>query len=231
MAEKLNLKSTTFQTYKFVLTPVILLVAVVVGAALVYRFASDRISTQRATIAKQQEEINVLAEKLSILSEESGVLDLYLEPAANILPSTNPALVLLFKLKQLAQENSIGLTEIKIGAPSGAEGSHSSMGYNFIAEGSLQSVLAFLAKLREQTPVVAIRSVSIELSGNAVKAEVSAQSYFAALPETLPPIISPIAKLTREELDLLNSFTQTEADSQFNLSPQEGSPDRNPFTL
>ena len=231
MAAKI-IKSTSLLSFKFVLIPLASLVAVVGVGAFAYNFSKDRINQQLVDIKRVEAEVSTLSTKVSILQEEKDLLVIYEPQASTILPNENPILYQLFLLKQLAQDYSITLDDLKIGGQgSTSEGELLSINVGFTSSGTTDDVLNFIDALQGQAPMFALQKVQLETQDDSSTAEVSALSYYSSLPESLPPATSAITRISRDELEAFTSYNTSSAQPGFSLTPQRGNETRNPFVF
>ncbi len=178
-----------------------------------------------------ESDVNVLSTKVSILQEEKEILKLYGRPATSVLPNSAPTLLSIYKIKKLAFDSTVTLSDLIVGTALAADEDYSSITIAFKLSGTTDAVISFIDKLQLQSPLTLINKVEIKTSGDISDAEVAALSYFSVLPETLPPITNPITNLTRDEIDTLNGFMVSADDNQFDLEPSETKTLRNPFVF
>lgn len=230
MATKL-IKTSALGNFKFVMIPLFTLVAVIGVGAFAYTFSSSKIKVQLKDIAQNEKEISVLGNKVAVLQEEQDLLRLYEPQAMEVLPNANPVLFQLYSLRLLANETATTIEDIKIGAVAESEGDVSSVAFSFSATGSMDSILNLIDVMRLRAPLFNISKVKIEGDDNAATAEITASSFYSELPSNLPPITSPVTKITREELEAFSRFEIGGVDSSFGVEPVRGDPSRNPFVF
>lgn len=222
-------KTSPLSGYKFVLIPVLSLLAVIVLGYITYSIASKRISEQLSEITIQEKEVAVLSDKVAILNEETDILNTYHGSALGVLPEKNPILFVLYNIKQSALATTTRIEEIKVGSVTEND-SGTSVSLVFTAVGELNALLNLIEDLRSGTPLTTVTKTAFEVSGEVASVEVTSSTHFSKLPEKLPAITSPIAKLSKAELDAFSSFELTN-NQDFNLTPQRGDSTRDPFSF
>ena len=225
------IKISIFSAYKFILIPLIGLAMIVVLSVVVFNVGKKQMTKQFDSIKILESDVNVLSTKVSILQEEKEILKLYGRPATSVLPNSAPTLLSIYKIKKLAFDSTVTLSDLIVGTALAADEDYSSITIAFKLSGTTDAVISFIDKLQLQSPLTLINKVEIKTSGDISDAEVAALSYFSVLPETLPPITNPITNLTRDEIDTLNGFMVSADDNQFDLEPSETKTLRNPFVF
>ena len=225
------IKISIFSAYKFILIPLIGLAMIVVLSVVVFNVGKKQMTKQFDSIKILESDVNVLSTKVSILQEEKEILKLYGRPATSVLPNSAPTLLSIYKIKKLAFDSTVTLSDLIVGTALAADEDYSSITIAFKLSGTTDAVISFIDKLQLQSPLTLINKVEIKTSGDISDAEVAALSYFSVLPETLPPITNPITNLTRDEIDTLNGFMVSADDNQFDLEQSETKTLRNPFVF
>jgi len=197
---------------KVLVTPVILVVLLIILFSLVLKTGVTKLMSLNKSLAESKKEEIALSEKLSILntSKESALSLADLSVVA--IPQENPALVLISQFKKLATERGLALNSIdsKPGSVISTEEIVNEE-IEFNLDGPIASIFDFLKSLQKISPLVTLHEVKISQTQAVARSKVTAYAYYAAFPEVLPSISTPLSQLSAEEKDILakiSSFSQ-----------------------
>lgn len=205
-----------------------MVILLIVLTALVYKFAFSQIPVQRKKYQDQTKKELILRQKIELLRGLDSALLEQADLTSFALPNKNPSFAVVSQLKKLAQENSVLITNLKIGAES-KDGSLFSSDISFDGEGASATVLIFMKGISSLAPVVLTDKVQINESAGVSRATVRVKSFWAEFPSALPPVSQPATDLTKDEEDILAKIVNLTPPDFVYLEPQQPTEKTNPF--
>lgn len=228
----LSSKSFLPPSISILLTPILIVLAVVGLFLAVFKIGTSRISSQRKQLKTAEENETILVQKQQILQSVQGTVLSYADASSVAMPRENPILVVFSQLKILAGKNSVVLNDVKVGSLAESKKGSSKATISFQIEGEFGQVLKYLADTGNAAPLSTIDKVEVSQAAGAVRATVSMSIYWAPFPEKLPPISEPIHELTAEELNLIEQLSDLAPPAFAEVSPATAPVVRqNPFSF
>lgn len=194
----------------------------------VFRLASSQIPSQQGKLSTQLKKEETLRQKSEILRNLDSNIANQVDITSFALPAQNSAFAVSAQLKRLAAENSVIVTNLRIGAEA-KEGVISSTDIGFDAEGAMPSVLAFLEGIGKAAPITLIDKIQINQAGGSARATVKTKVFWSELPKTLPAISEPLSDLTNEEKEILVKIVGLTPPDFVLLEPEAPRENVNPF--
>jgi hypothetical protein len=233
LSKKLSISSTA-GVIKNLSSQIFILVFSIVLIIIVIFVGLTRIPLQLEKLKSDKVVETSLNEKLSVLQQvETGVLE---KSSLSLiaLPDKNPAPFTISILKTFAEERAIIIDNIKVGKVTGAQGDTDGIKIimNAKSDGGVLPIGEFIQDISEALPistvdVVKISKVLDDPSGASFKLELV--SYWADLPEQIPPISEPIQQLSQNENSLLENLSNLKQPEFTVLAPSESKERETPF--
>lgn len=192
------------------------------------RVISNQIASQRNKLLTQLKKEQILEQKTELLRNLDTTLVTRADLTSFALPSQNSSFVTISQLKNLASENLISITNLKVGAET-KEGNISGADIGFDAEGPMESVLLFLKRIGEVAPIILIDKAQLNDTGGISRATLKVKVFWADLPKTLPAISEPLNDLTNEEKEILVKIIELSPPDFSILEPEVPRENSNPF--
>lgn len=192
---------------KKILTSVLPLVSVLILFLIVGRFGIGKIRVVRDQISKAQKDEKTLTQNLKILSTVSETINGDKTSLVTLaLPSTNPSLLAISQLKNLAITNGLLITTIKAGNEVKDNSGLSRVDIAFEMRGDKRAIYSFLGGIGKLAPIMLISKVKITESTGNTGANVTIASFWEALPKDLPATTELITDFTQKDKELLNNI-------------------------
>jgi len=205
-----------------------LVILLIVLFTVVYKLAIAQLPIQRNRYQEQIRKEQTLTQKIELLR----TLDASLLEQANLtsfaLPNKNPAFMVASQLKLLAQENSIIITNLRIGSET-KDGNLWSTDLSFDVEGATVSVLNFLKGISGIAPITFTDKVRVNESFGISRATIRVKTFWAEFPATLPAISQPAVDLTKDEGEILTKVVNLVPPEFVFLEPQTPTERADPF--
>ncbi len=190
----------------------------------------SRIQAARQQVAELKNEKSVLEEKLVALQNFGVESNVYSGAAANALPPANASLLAVSQLRGRASSFGVDLLNLKAAGENEMAGLYQTQ-LSFEVDGTLASILNFLASISTFAPLTKLEEVKISESISGIRANVTLTVYWSPFPQRLPELASPLAELTSDELETLTTLGELEAPVFSDLTPQAPSTRADPFSL
>ncbi len=208
------------------LVPILVIVVVFFLSVTVFRPIlrnSLQLRLENKKLREQFESLNKKSQLLQSLDEVE--VTKRVAKMEEVFPSEKPILNLIASLSQLAKEKNVtfgGITlnpgTIKISSrvssklkkrePSESEAKKAGLQdflINFVIEGKIENITAFISGLETTTPLMKIESFTIALEKGS--ASLNVRVYYQTLPEMLGEIDKPVPLLTEKEKEILDEIT------------------------
>ena len=205
------------------------LVIVAVLFALVGNFGISKVQDIGSQIKSAESDQAALNQKLSVLQTLSSLAASGTGPAVSALPDKNPALLAISQLKFIASEDGVTLSQLTAGGGVGGETGLSVTGISFSAEGTRSQIISFLTDTAKVAPLIVLSSFKISENGVEVKTDITAKSFWAGLPKTIPPVTQAISDLTDAEKETLARITNLTQPTFIQVTPSTGNINPSPF--
>lgn len=211
------------------LLPLVLFLAMVVLAIIVFKVGVVRTSSQRAELQKAIKNETILAQKQQVLQTlESNILS-YADTVIIAMPDKNPSLITLSQLKILAERNTLSLSNIKIGGKIKDKSGISKTIISSEVEGTLSQVLNYLISTTSFAPLSVIDRVDMVQAGGVIRASVDLTVFWVPLPTKLPAMSEPIRELSANETNLITELSSLEKPLFIQVLPTTPSTRIDPF--
>lgn len=190
--------------------------------------ALGQIKSKRQELSLARRDENTLVQKQEVLSSLSGEVGGFVNVSSDALPEKNASLVMISQVKDLAGQRLLILSDLKIGRAV-EDGVLTKAQLQFDVDGDIFQVIAFVRELANVAPLSRLVSVSINQSGDVVRANVSIAAYSASFPEQLPAIKEPLTDLTDKEREVLGILDELIPPPFSSVSPETPGGRANPF--
>lgn len=183
------------------------LVVIVLLSLFALKYSLSKISDIREQVAANKRTKNILEEKLSLLSEVDADISTSSDISLSALPENSPTAVVISQLKRQAASVGVGLTNIKSGGGIKDKSGLSRVDVSFEALAPREQLLVFLKSIETFAPISLVTKFKLNEIGGISRGTFTVSSYWAPLPQKLPPIDSPINDLTSAEKELLSKIS------------------------
>jgi hypothetical protein len=147
-----------------------------------------------------------------------------------VLPSENPALLVISQIKKLAVANEAYLSNIKVAVSGQTDSKTENAEISFDIKGQINSVLNLISEIKKVAPLIQVDSVKLSLDSDIAQATVQVRTYWAPYPTKMPALTEPTSGLSNSEQVLLVDLTDLELpDFDTNLVPTSPVENPNPF--
>lgn len=204
---------------------VVLILFLTVGNFGIAKVREIGTQVDRATIDK-----NVLTQKLDVLQTVNQTLGDAPNLATAALPSSNAVLLSVSQLKNLAFVNTLVLSNIKAGSESKDATGLSKADISFEVSGTRPQIIAFLKATQGVAPIILVDAVKLNESGGVARGTITAKTFWAPLPQTLPSVISAVSDLSSDEKKILISITSLTQPTFLVLPPASTGGKADPFS-
>lgn len=218
---------------KELLLPLLALGGVVVLIVVSITNGTSRISKQKKDLVDTKNTEAVLEEKESELRRTAGSFTPYINTASIALPDKNPVLYVIVQTRSHAETQNVALNEMKVNMGSG-RGSVgiSGVGIHVDITGSFADVINFMRNSKELAPLTTVDGFEMDITDpDNVVTKVSLNSHWSLFPSELPAIITPIDKITQEEISILQRLAGLIQPEFTILTAQGVDPRGNPFSF
>ncbi|MFZ5366311.1 MAG: type 4a pilus biogenesis protein PilO [Patescibacteria group bacterium] len=150
------------------------------------------------------------------------------------IPDKKNVIGVMTSLRTQAAEEGLTIESLSVSpgelvSTGSAKASLGKLDFKLEIQGSLEKVLGFFKKIQESLPLVSLKKVKIEFSGENATVELTLESYFLPLPQTLGVIDSPVPKLTSDEEKILTQISKFSYLPPVSFPPGTGR--TNPFSF
>lgn len=214
---------------RIILFPFLAIAALIILIFIVANTGYSRISSRLEELQGVQKDEAVLEQKLEILREiEEGILA-QSDVSLIAMPDKNPALWMVGQLNGVAAPNSVYLFENKLRSESKDDSGLSNIEFETSVRGGQAQILNFLKAINSLAPISTIESVNLEEDKGTLVAELKIKVYWADLPTKLPPLTTPVKRLTTQEEELLANIARLQRPTFTILPPSQPSERQSPF--
>jgi hypothetical protein len=216
--------------FKIVIKPILILVLLIVVSLIGFSRVFFEIGSLREEQAAALKSENILKSKLDTLTASKADLVMDTNRAVSYFPGENPALLVLYQLRSIAQNSGILLSNFTVGS-SVADGT---MGFmkivvSFDLDGPLEQIISFINATKAVSPNIWIDNTDIEFAGGSLRAKVYTNSFWAPYPTKLPVLTEPITALDASEKEILSRVANFSQPSFVSLTPGVPRENINPF--
>lgn len=215
--------------YRAILVAVLPFLGVVFLSLMVVRFALIKITEMRAKIAAERKSQVVLRQKLDLLDGQGEEILDSSSVSLSVLPSSNPALIVLSQLRRLAGRDDVNFISVKVGQEDEFANGIKSIVLSLEVEGMRAALFSFLKSIRAMAPISSVESVKMSGISDIVQAKVVVKSFWSPFPRKLPPFDSPVSDLTMSERDLLHKIDSLTKPVFVEIPPAETNKREDPF--
>ena len=217
-------------TTRLMMIPVFYLLVLSLMFVICIKTGYSKVSDQNALIKSLKTQNNTLTEKDNILRGAQSEISTYFKASGYALPSTNPVLVSLAQVKNLASEYLLPLEETKVSGFEAGGGAGSSVKITLKTTGEVTQILSFIKAFSTITPLTVVDKMEMaNLQGEALSVSLSLFSYWQESPTKLPNYADPIKKISDRDMTALTKMAQLEVPTFSNLSPVGPYERTNPF--
>lgn len=183
------------------------LAIVIILFVLVGEFGLPKVVEIRAEISSAENSQNTMTQKLKLLQTFSSTASLVTSAANAAVPPTDPSLEVIPQVRTVAAGSGIQLSSIKTSSGQANDSGLNQSVVSFTAEGTRQQIFSFIDGLTKVAPIIIVDKINISEAAGSDKADITADSYWADLPKTIPSIDAPISDLTPAEKGTLSSIS------------------------
>lgn len=231
MAIRKYLKREEYRQYKPLVVPILIFVVVLALSATIGRLLVGRVLETRQELDQARKTNASLTSKLENLQNLSrGELESQLGDAINAIPPSEPTLFALARLRDLAGDLGINISNFRVSAVGGTRGENfKSVEIRLDLQGNISSMFTLLDRIRNSAPLMRVSEVKIFASANTTVANISISSAWSPLPTRLGKIEDPVQTLTVREEEVLVELRALERTIGFEgaYAPPQGR--TNPF--
>ena len=208
--------------------PLLSLFGIVVCFFATYKIGLNKLSNQKSEIKKIEKNINVLKQKQETLVKVKETLSEDMKFFSSALPDSNPALSIIYQIKNRSIENGLIINNIKSGGESKLK-KFSKVDLSFDMEGNLINIISFIKLTQSFSPIFTIEKLELNQFGSFYKASVATRGYWAPLPKKIPAVNQPLSDFTDEEIKIITKISNLIVPNFFYGVSQESVGKENPF--
>lgn len=186
------------------------------------------IEGKRNELSLAQKDENTLEQKQQVLTELGSEATTFANVTSDALPEKNASLIMISQIKGLTAQRLLAISDLKIGRAV-EDGALTKAQLQFDIDGDPGQVIAFIRELASVAPISRLDSVSINQSGDIIRASVALSVYSASFPEQLPAIKEPLSGLTDKEREVLGILTDLTPPPFSSITPEPPGAKANPF--
>jgi len=214
---------------KVLVRPVVELIVMISVLILSARFGLSYLAGHQSVLNEAQKNEKILLQKRDILTSVGSDVLSQTSLAAVALPDKNPALAVLFQIRQIASENSIAVSGFTMGEEGQDTGNLSTIDLAFVADGAIGPLINFAKAVQNILPLSEIVSVKVEIEGTAAKAAIELKSFWSPFPKSITSFGEKLIDLTDEDKAVLLKLSVYKFPSIVTPQPNLPSPNTNPF--
>lgn len=163
------------------------------------------------------QEKNRLKQLQTKLADLESLNEFELQERTNLslkaIPDKKNVIGVMSSLRTQAAEGGLAIESLSVSpgelaATGSAKASLGKLDFKLEIKGSLEKILDLFGKIQESLPLVSLKQVKIGLSADNATVELTLESYFLPLPQTLGTIDSPVPKLTSDEEKVLTQISK-----------------------
>lgn len=183
------------------------LLVVVVLFIFVGKFGISQISKLQSKIKETEKKRATLVQKLNILNSISQESAEWADLTVYALPRSNPSLQLLSQLRTVSSNNNVVLTSVKVSPGGGGESNLKTIGSSFSVLGTKESIVAFCNGISQIAPMTLISNINLTDEAGMTKADITARTFYADLPKTIPSVTQAVTDLSTSEKEIINQVS------------------------
>jgi Tfp pilus assembly protein PilO len=211
-----------------IIKAVLPLIVIIILFAVLSNLAYAKITDIRNKISTAQQEQTVLKQKLELLRNISISGADNSNTATLALPSESPALSAVLQIKNLAAGLGLIVTGLDASPTSGSSDVNT-VNINFSLTGGIQGIETFLSSISGLAPIMTINKLKVTGSNDVYTGTIAIDSYWSALPTTLPQSIEEFQDLTNEDNNILSRITGLTTPQITSLPAPQTESKSNPF--
>lgn len=208
---------------------VLYLVIIFILAFIVVKEGVTRVRKQAADLKEARKIESTLSEKLNILKDSEANIKDNIDYLTLALPEKNPILILTSQINILLGEKGLLKEKITVGGLTYVETGLAPVELTVELSGSYSQFLSFIDSLQGIAPVVNITASDFTGGKEAITAKITISSYSAFYPKELPKIDDPIARLTEDDLAIIENVKSLRPLTMGSYSASPPSTRANPF--
>lgn len=221
--------TNTKSQLNFIAKPATILLVVIILIILVTSYGFNQIVKVRTKITAGNKTEATLKQKVQTLQTVSEILPGDVTFLDVVLPSKGSVLYGLSQIKHQALSGDIAISSLKTGNSIPESDGVFKTSISFDAEGGEQNVYLFLNSFSKLLPLMSVDKVSINKSGDLVRASVSVSVFSSELPKKIPALTESVKELSKDEIRILTElatygmpqFVEPEVE---NSSPKKADP-------
>jgi len=220
-----NLPESTRQT----IVAAFPLFLVIIFFIFVGKYGISKVTDLRSQIKTAQNSETILTQKLNILQTISSTAESGARAASLAVPATNPSLIVVSQLRNLATGNGVIISAIKstMGAASVAGLNQAII--SFTVNGTREQIFKFLSSIDKIAPISLVDKIRMTEGGGVLQADIGIKTFWADFPKTIPPVTTPISDLTPAEKETLTKILGLIQPNFTEVTAAQGEVNPNPF--
>lgn len=180
---------------------------IVVLFYIVGKFAVSQILNIKNQINVAKTSQSVLSDKLTVLKSVSKIAVAGVDSVLFALPKTNPSVLAITQLKNLAAGNALVITDVKTSVAGNVD--KGGVGYintTFSVTGSREQIMSFIKGIENIAPITFVEKMELNENAGLNVANIGTRTYYAPLPVTIPTVSESITDLTASEKEMLSQM-------------------------
>lgn len=214
---------------KVAVKPLLVLVLLITVSLIGFSRAFYEIGSLRQESETVNKSENVLKSKLDTLSGSQASVTTDANYAASFLPGENPALLVLYQLRESAVKSGLLFSNFKVGSEMKDAGGFMTVSVSFDLQGPLAQILDFVNSIKAISPNVWIGKTELNFTGETLQATIDTTSYWSPFPTKIPPLTEPITALNSAEKEILAKISSYSQPSFVSLTAGAPRENLNPF--
>lgn len=229
---RIRFSTIQVKVYRPVLVPAISILVLTILALTLGRFLIGRVLVERTEVKNARAKNQILAAKLEALAALSEAeLAEQLATAVAAVPSSNATLFAVARVRSLAQEFGLTVTNLKVSVPKDKDQAQNAAQINFDFEGGITPILSAIEKIRSSAPLMRISQAKLTTSVGKTTANLTIISPWAPLPQSLGKIEEPVKLLDSADEELLSRLSALSGAAGEPVAPSPPAGKSNPFVF
>ncbi len=183
----------------------------------------DQITSENLTLQEKKDTLSSLDKNLLTRQAQVSLL---------AIPSTSSGPAALASIRTQAFEKQVNVTEIKLAEKQGLQKGAKETALTLELEGNLGSIISLIQGLKGTAPIIKIAKIKMlgAQGSDTLTTDLDVQTFWAALPATLPPATTPVSSLSKKDLDLISEIEKLRVGVGQAIVPAVPAGKSDPFT-
>lgn len=207
---------------KVIIVPAGSLFALILLSFFAFKIGLSQIRKQQAELAQSRKNEKILTAKMDLLSTIESSIGFQTNTVVAALPNNNSAILALSQIREIANNQNLFMSNIKIGAGSSlASAKVSTINISFDVEGDMFSLFSLISAIKQLAPITHLTKAVLNFSGLRSEASISVKTYWADFPTKIPAVLDPSTPLNETETSTLDAVSGLSVPPLVNLAPSE----------